>query len=54
MSNDFLYRDVAGFSRRVFRLGLATNYGVEGEDLDQIWCSQAPRTVSSSKRTFMV
>jgi aryl-alcohol dehydrogenase-like predicted oxidoreductase len=34
MNNDFLYRDVPALGRRVFRLGLATNYGVEGADLD--------------------
>jgi aryl-alcohol dehydrogenase-like predicted oxidoreductase len=34
MSDDFLYRDVPSFKRRVFRLGLATNYGVEGQDLE--------------------
>jgi aryl-alcohol dehydrogenase-like predicted oxidoreductase len=34
MSNDFLYRDVPVFGRRVFRLGLATNYGIDGEDLE--------------------
>lgn len=34
MGDEFLYRDVAAFGRRVFRLGLATNYGVDGEDLE--------------------
>ena len=34
MSDDFLYRDVPAFGRRVFRLGLATNYGVDGKDLE--------------------
>jgi aryl-alcohol dehydrogenase-like predicted oxidoreductase len=34
MSDDFLYRDVPAFGRKVFRLGLATNYGVDGEDLE--------------------
>ena len=34
MSNDFLYREVPAFGREVFRLGLATNYGIEGGDLD--------------------
>lgn len=33
MDNDFLYRDVSALGRRVFRLGLATNYGIEGPDL---------------------
>jgi aryl-alcohol dehydrogenase-like predicted oxidoreductase len=34
MNDDFLYRDVPALGRRVFRLGLATNYGVEGTDLE--------------------
>ena len=34
MSDDFLYRDVAAFGRKVLRLGLATNYGISGEDLE--------------------
>ncbi|MGD8961031.1 MAG: hypothetical protein PVH43_00880, partial [Desulfobacterales bacterium] len=34
MNDDFLYRDVYPFGRRVFRLGLATNYGIKGEDLE--------------------
>jgi hypothetical protein len=34
MNDDFLYRDVPAFGRRVFRLGLATNYGIEGVDLE--------------------
>jgi aryl-alcohol dehydrogenase-like predicted oxidoreductase len=34
MSDDFLYRDVPAFGRRVFRLGLATNFGIDGEDLE--------------------
>jgi aryl-alcohol dehydrogenase-like predicted oxidoreductase len=34
MSDEFLYRDVPAFRKRVFRLGLATNYGVDGEDLE--------------------
>ena len=34
MNDDFLYRDVSALGRRVFRLGLATNYGVEGADLE--------------------
>lgn len=34
MSDDFLYRDVGAFGRQVFRLGLATNYGVDREDLE--------------------
>jgi aryl-alcohol dehydrogenase-like predicted oxidoreductase len=39
MNDDFLYRDVSPFGLRVFRLGLATNYGIEGEDL--AWALQA-------------
>ena len=34
MSDDFLYRQVAAFGRKVFRLGLATNYGVDGQALE--------------------
>jgi aryl-alcohol dehydrogenase-like predicted oxidoreductase len=34
ITDDFLYREVPAFGRRVFRLGLATNYGIQGEDLD--------------------
>jgi aryl-alcohol dehydrogenase-like predicted oxidoreductase len=34
MNDDFLYRDVPALGRRVFRLGLATNYGVAGVDLE--------------------
>lgn len=34
MNDDFLYRHVPAFGRRVFRLGLATNYGIGGEDLE--------------------
>jgi aryl-alcohol dehydrogenase-like predicted oxidoreductase len=34
MINDFLYRDVPAFRKRVLRLGLATNYGVDGKDLE--------------------
>jgi aryl-alcohol dehydrogenase-like predicted oxidoreductase len=33
-SDDFLYRDVPAFGKRMFRLGLATNYGVDGKDLE--------------------
>jgi len=34
MNDDFLYRDVPALGHRMFRLGLATNYGIEGEDLE--------------------
>jgi aryl-alcohol dehydrogenase-like predicted oxidoreductase len=34
MSGEFLHRDVPAFRHRVFRLGLATNYGVDGEGLE--------------------
>ena len=34
MNDDFLYRNVPALGRRMFRLGLATNYGVEGTDLE--------------------
>ncbi|RJR39459.1 MAG: hypothetical protein C4576_21140 [Desulfobacteraceae bacterium] len=32
--DDFLHKDVSALGRRVFRLGLATNYGIDGKDLD--------------------
>ncbi len=34
MNDDFLYRDVPAFRKRMYRLGLATNYGVDGKDLE--------------------
>lgn len=34
MNEDFLYKDVPVLNRRVFRLGLATNYGIDGKDLE--------------------
>jgi aryl-alcohol dehydrogenase-like predicted oxidoreductase len=34
MNDDFLYQDVPALGRRVFRLGLATNYGIAGADLE--------------------
>ncbi|MBW1803808.1 MAG: aldo/keto reductase [Deltaproteobacteria bacterium] len=34
MSDDFLNRDVPAFGRRMFRLGLATNFGIDGDDLE--------------------
>ena len=34
MNDDFLYRDVPALERRVFRLGLANNFGIEGVDLE--------------------
>ena len=34
MNDDFLYREVPALGRRVFRLGLAVNFGVEGVDLE--------------------
>ena len=58
MNDDFLYRDVSFFGRRVFRLGLATNYGIEGEDLEWalqeginyiFWTPNARRVKSSLK-----
>ncbi len=58
MSDDFLYRDVPALGRRVFRLGLATNFGIEGQDLawalDQgvnyvFWTPTARRVTKSLK-----
>jgi aryl-alcohol dehydrogenase-like predicted oxidoreductase len=34
MNDDFLCREVPAFGREVFRLGLATNFGIEGRDLN--------------------
>ena len=34
MNEDFLYRHVPALNRRVFRLGLATNFGISGSDLE--------------------
>jgi aryl-alcohol dehydrogenase-like predicted oxidoreductase len=34
MTDDFLYRDVPAFRHRIFRLGLSTTFGIDGEDLD--------------------
>jgi len=61
MSDDFLYRDVPGFGRKVFRLGLATNYGVDGEDLEWaleqgvnyiFWTPTARRVTKSLKEVL--
>lgn len=61
MSNNFLSRDVPSFGKRVFRLGLATNYGIEGEDLkwalDQgmnyvFWTSGAKKVAASLKEAL--
>ena len=58
MNDDFLYRDVSSFGRRVFRLGLATNYGIEGADLEWamdkgvnyiFWTPNARRVTTSLK-----
>ena len=34
MQDEFLYKEVPALGRRVFRLGLATNYGVEAGDVE--------------------
>ncbi len=34
MDDDVLFREVPVFGRKVFRLGLATNFGIGGEDLE--------------------
>lgn len=58
MENEFLYKDVPAFRHRMFRLGLATHYGIKGEDLewalDQgvnyvFWTSSARKTTGSLK-----
>ena len=58
MRDDMLYRDVPAFGRRIFRLGLATNYGVDGKDLEWaleegvnyvFWTPNARRVTDSLK-----
>jgi len=58
MNDDFIYRDVPSFGRRVFRLGLATNYGISGKDLEWaleqgvnyvFWTPNARRVTNSLK-----
>lgn len=58
---DFLYRDVPALKRRVFRLGLATNYGIAAEDvewaLDQgvnyfFWTSKAKKVLPALKKAL--
>ena len=61
MTDDFLYRDVPVFGRKVFRLGLATNYGVDGKDLEWaleqgvnyvFWTPNARKVTESLKRAL--
>lgn len=52
MKDDFLYRDVPAFGQRVFRLGLATNYAVEGADLE--WALDQGLWADCSQRQFAV
>jgi len=61
MNDDYLYRDVPALGRRVFRLGLATNYGVEGADLEWaleqgvnyvFWTPKARHVTTSLKRAL--
>jgi len=63
MSDDFLYRDVPALGRRVFRLGLATNYGVDGQDLEWaleqgvnyvFWTPNARRERKQRGRVFIL
>jgi diketogulonate reductase-like aldo/keto reductase len=58
MNDDFQYRDIPTLGRRVFRLGLATNYGLEGVDLEWaleqgvnyiFWTPNARRVTTSLK-----
>ena len=58
MHDDFLYREISALGRRVFRLGLAVNYGVAGADLDWaldqgvnyiFWTASARRVTESLK-----
>ena len=61
MYDDFLYKEVPALGRRVFRLGLATNYGVDAGDvewaLDQgvnyfFWTSKATKVVPALKKAM--
>jgi len=61
MHDDFLYKEVPALGRRVFRLGLATNYGVDAGDvewaLDQgvnyfFWTSKAQKVVPALKKAM--
>ena len=61
MNDDFLYRDVPAFGRRVFRIGLGTNYGIEGADLEWaleqgvnyiFWTPNARRVAKSLKEAI--
>jgi aryl-alcohol dehydrogenase-like predicted oxidoreductase len=58
MNDDFIYRDVPAFGRRVCRLGLAVNYGIDGSDLEWaltqgvnyiFWTPRAKRTTPALK-----
>jgi len=58
MSDDFLYRDVPALGHRMHRLGLATNYGIDGGDLEWaleqginyvFWTPNARRVTQSLK-----
>jgi aryl-alcohol dehydrogenase-like predicted oxidoreductase len=58
MNDDFLYRNVPALGRRIFRLGLAVNYGIEGVDLEWamtqgvnyvFWTPSAKRVTQSLK-----
>ena len=61
MHDEFLYKEVPSLGRRVFRLGLATNYGVEAGDvawaLDQginyfFWTSRANKVLPALKKAI--
>ncbi len=61
MNDDNLYRNVTAFGRGVFRLGLATNYGIDGNDLDWalaqgvnyvFWTPNARRVTTSLKNAL--
>ncbi|MCG6911456.1 MAG: aldo/keto reductase [Deltaproteobacteria bacterium] len=61
MQDDFMYKDVPALGRRVCRLGLATNYGVEGKDVEWalgqginyfFWTSRARKVVPALKKAL--
>jgi len=58
MNDDFLFWEIPTLGRRVFRLGLATNFGIEGVDLEWaleqgvnyiFWTPNARRLATSLK-----
>ena len=61
MSNNFLYRDIPTFGPRMCRLGLATNLGINGYDLEwaleqgvnYLFWTPSARKVTTSLKTII-